>query len=226
MEKSTLPIRCNLCENTHYHLVHREKRTPSRPKSGYTISENHLEKPDQIVRCLTCRLVYAIPKESLQEIVADYVHMTDPDYVQEEAGRRAQARLILSTLLKFKSQGKMLDVGCGPGIFLHEAKKMGFTVQGVDLSVWAKEHAKENFGIDVFQGMLKDAAFPDRSFDVVVMNDVIEHLEDPKSVLEEVGRLLKNDGVLYVSTPDIDSFWSRLLRAKWWGINKYHLFYF
>src|SRR5437868_333535 len=100
MEKSPSSIRCNLCGNTHYHLVHREKKTSSRPSSGYTISENHLEKPDQIVRCMTCHLVYAVPKEPLREIVADYVHMADPDYVQEEAGRRAQARLILHALSK------------------------------------------------------------------------------------------------------------------------------
>ena len=120
----------------------------------------------------------------------------------------------------------MLDIGCGPGLFLHEAKKRGWDVQGVDLSGWARKYAGQNFGIEVFQGTLQDARFPDRSFDVVVMNDVIEHLEDPKSVLREIQRVLKNDGILYISTPDIESFLSRLLSAKWWGINKYHLFYF
>ncbi|MBI3315844.1 MAG: glycosyltransferase, partial [Candidatus Omnitrophica bacterium] len=56
--------------------------------------------------------------------------------------------------------------------------------------------------------------------------DVIEHLKDPKAALKELRRVLKNDGILYLSTPDIESFLSRVLRAKWWGINKFHLFYF
>lgn len=175
---------------------------------------------------MSCQLMYAIPKESTQKLVEDYITMEDPKYVEEETGRRAQAKLILSLIAKHKKQGKMLDIGCGPGLFLDEAKKQGWSVQGVDLSGWAKEHAKKNFGIEVLQGTLHDARFPDRNFDGIVMNDVIEHLEDPKSALKEIWRVLKNDGILYVSTPDIESFLSRLLRAKWWGINKYHLFYF
>ena len=227
MENVSTPTCCNLCGDTRYYLVHHEKKKASKASpGGYAISENHLEKPEKIVRCMRCRLVYAIPREPVERLEEDYVAMDDPDYVREEKGRRQQARIILSKILRQKAMGKMLDVGCGPGLFLDEAKKMGWVVKGVDLSFWAVKHAKANFGIDVFQGTLTMAAFPDKSFDVVIMNDVIEHLTDPKSVLKEVRRIMKNDGAVFVSTPDIDSFWSRLLRARWWGINKYHLFYF
>ncbi len=228
MKKTISSIRCNLCGASKYYLVHLEKkpRPSSNKKQKYSISESQLDKPDKIVRCMSCQLMYAIPKESTQKLVEDYITMEDPKYVEEETGRRAQAKLILSLIAKHKKQGKMLDIGCGPGLFLDEAKKQGWSVQGVDLSGWAKEHAKKNFGIEVLQGTLHDARFPDRNFDGIVMNDVIEHLEDPKSALKEIWRVLKNDGILYVSTPDIESFLSRLLRAKWWGINKYHLFYF
>ena len=225
------PIHCNLCGASQYYLVHQAKKTHSSPavqsqEQRYVISESHLEKPDKIVRCMTCRLVYAIPKEPIRSLVNDYVAMEDPEYVEEESGRRAQAKLILSFIGKHKKNGTMLDIGCGPGLFLDEAKKQEWSVQGVDLSAWAKNYAHKNFGIDVFQGTLNEAHYPDRHFDVVVMNDVIEHLEDPKSTLKEIRRILKNDGILYISTPDIESFLSRILRAKWWGINKYHLFYF
>ncbi len=232
MSKSSKQIKCNLCGGSGYYLVHRQKRSfktkPLSPSgaNSYTISESELEKPDKIVRCMTCGLVYAVPKESTSRLVEDYVEMVDPEYLKEEKGRRAQGRIILSRIHRFKKHGKILDIGCGPGFFLDEAKRQGWEAQGVDLSGWAKNYAKENFNIEVFRGPLAEAVFPDRSFDVIVMNDVIEHLEDPKSALKEIRRVLKNDGVLYISTPDIDSFLSRLLRAKWWGINKYHLFYF
>ena len=228
MKTAHSPIRCNLCGASQYYLVHRKKKQSrsTAQSHGYSISESHLEKPDQIVRCMTCRLVYAIPKEPIKKLVEDYVSMEDPEYVEEEAGRRAQAGRILSLITKYKKQGKMLDIGCGPGLFLDEAKKREWSVQGADLSSWAKEYAHKNFGIDVFRGTLHEAHFPDRHFDVVVMNDVIEHLENPKSALQEIRRILKNDGILYITTPDIESFLSRLLGAKWWGINKYHLFYF
>lgn len=220
--------RCNLCGGARYTLMHRAPKKPRQaaPAETYRISESHLEKPDKVVRCMTCGLVYAISKEPTSDIVADYVDMEDLEYLKEEAGRRAQARIVLSKIRKFKNHGRMLDIGGGPAFFLDEAKRQGWEVQGVDLSRWAKEYSKKNFDIDIFQGALQGATFPDRSFDAVVMNDVIEHLEDPKGALKEIRRILKNDGVLYLSTPDIDSILSRLLRAKWWGINKYHLFYF
>ena len=222
-------IHCRLCGSGRYYLVYRKRKgkTPSEPRAkNYAISESSLEKPSKIVRCMTCGLVYAALDSSLQEIKKDYSDMADEDYVKEEKGRRAQAKSVLSKIAKFKKQGRLLDVGCGPGLFLAQAREQGWEVSGADLSLWAKNYCKENFGIDIFQGTLTEARFPDRSFDVVVMNDVIEHLEDPKVVLSEIRRVLKNDGVVYISTPDIDSFLSRSLGGRWWGINKYHLFYF
>ncbi|MBI4432245.1 MAG: methyltransferase domain-containing protein [Candidatus Omnitrophica bacterium] len=219
-------IRCNLCGSKRVYSVYK-KRVPrlQRRNTPYAISESHLKKPDKIVRCASCGLVYAVPS-SLNEIKMDYAQMVDPDYLEQERGRRAQAGIVLKRIARYKRGGRILDIGCGPGFFLDEAKKKGWDVAGVDLSAWAKSYNRDNFGIEVFQGSLEEAHFPDRSFDVVVMMDVIEHLDDPKAILTEIRRILKNDGVLYVSTPDIQSVLSRLLRAKWWGINKYHLFYF
>ncbi|MCG3176726.1 MAG: Ubiquinone biosynthesis O-methyltransferase [Candidatus Omnitrophica bacterium] len=220
------PVRCSLCEGSRYYLVYEDRRSaPSTAKSGYTISESDLEKPDKVVRCMTCGLVYALPKESAQEIREDYQQMVDEGYLREERGRREQARIILSRF-PLKRDGKLLDVGCGPGFFLDEARKAGWDVRGADLSEWAREHCRDRYGIEVFTGTLEEARYPDRSFDAVVMNDFIEHVTDPRATLREARRILKNDGVLYISTPDIDSLLSRVLGARWWGINKYHLYYF
>lgn len=220
---------CRLCGYPRYYLVHQEKKKTSSgpaPAGGYAISEAHLEKPDKIVRCMSCGFVYAVSKQPVSELISDYERMEDAEYAAEERGRRRQAQIILRFLHQFKSGGRMLDVGCGPAFFLSEAKAQGWRVEGVDLSAWARETATKRFGIEVFKGTLEEAKYPDKTFDVVVMNDLIEHLEDPKACLREVRRILKNDGVLYLSTPDIDSALARLLRARWWGINKYHLSYF
>ncbi len=221
-----LSATCKLCGYPRYVLVHQERKRPSGPKGPYSIAETHLEKPDKIVRCMSCGFVYAIPKEPLSELISDYENMEDTEYIAEERGRRRQAQIILRFIQQFKGSGRLLDIGCGPGFFLSEAKTQGWRAEGVDLSGWAKETAAKRFGIEVFQGTLEKAHYPDKSFDAVVMNDVIEHLEDPKGCLHEVRRILKTDGILYLSTPDIESVLSRLLRARWWGINKYHLSYF
>ena len=222
-------ISCNLCGSPRYFLVYKkalEADGQKKASQGYTISEGDLPKPRKLVRCASCGLVYAFPGASFEQITEDYVDMVDHDYIREERGRREQARIILSRIGRFKSHGKLLDIGCGPGFFLHEARLRGWEVSGIDLSLWAKEYTKEHFGVDIFQGTLEAARFPDRTFDVIVLNDFIEHVTDPKGVLKEIRRVLKNDGVIYLSTPDIESVLSRVLGARWWGINKYHLFYF
>ncbi len=220
---------CNLCGSDRSYFVYKKshaKVSPGPSPAGYTISETHLEKPDTILRCMVCGLVYAVPEVSVAEVNRGYEEMVDPDYVREEKGRTEQARIVLSRIGKFKSRGRLLDVGCGPGFFLAEAKRRGWEVAGADLSAWAKQYCKEHYGIEVARGSLEEAAWPDQSFDVIVMNDVLEHLTDPRKTLREIRRLLKNDGIVYISTPDINSFFSRVLGARWWGINKYHLFYF
>src|SRR3989338_2640527 len=198
---------CNLCGGSRYYLVYRQRRSKKSEEispKNYTISEMNPEKPDKIVQCMGCGLVYAIlSKESFDDIKRNYADMQDDEYVREEKGRRAQARIVLSKILKFKKTGRLLDVGCGPGLFLDEAKRQGWEVAGVDFSSWAKTYAKEKFGIEIFQGPLEEAQFTGRSFDVIVMNDVIEHLEDPQLALKEIRRVLKNDGIVYISTPEI-----------------------
>ncbi len=219
---------CNLCGTQRYYLVYRDEKSHKKVPgtSSYAISEGNLAKPKKIVRCVTCGLVYVPPSDSFFQIKKDYEDMVDEDYLKEEKGRRAQSAHILSKLKKSKKDGQLLDIGCGPGFFLDEAKRLGWQVSGVDLSLWAKEYAKKQFGIEVRKGTLVEANFSGQQFDVVIMNDVIEHLENPSEVLTEIRRILKHDGILYLSTPDINSFWSHLLGARWWGINKYHLFYF
>ena len=221
-------VRCMLCGAARYALVYHKPKlsAAARRSSSYSIAETHLDKPDKIVRCLTCGLIYAFHDCPLDEITKDYELMVDQAYLEEDRGRREQARRVLAQIARHKRPpGRLLDLGCGPGLFLDEARKAGWEVSGLDVSPWARDYAQSHFGIEV---SLKKAAeaYPERSFDVITLNDVIEHLADPKTELKEIRWLLKNDGVLYVSTPDIDSVLSRVLRARWWGINKYHLYYF
>ena len=97
---------------------------------------------------------------------------------------------------------------------------------GVELSRWATRIARQKFNLNIFEGSLEQAGFSDESFDAVVMLDSIEHLTHPRETLEQIRKILKPDGILCISTPDIESWMSKILRAKWWGIKFSHLFYF
>jgi len=155
-----------------------------------------------------------------------YANMVDKDYIKEERGRREACIKILERIEKHKKTGNLLEIGCANGFLLDEARRRNWKVYGVEISKWAAGYAREKLNLNVIEGHLENIAFPDKFFDAIVMLDVLEHLPDPKCILLETGRILKNDGILYISIPNISSAMSRVLGAKWWGINKFHLFYF
>jgi 2-polyprenyl-3-methyl-5-hydroxy-6-metoxy-1,4-benzoquinol methylase len=227
MSEGIQKIICNSCGSSRYFLVHSQPKKPSNDSllsdsnKSYRISEEEIEKPEKIVRCSECGLCFAVQnKQLIKDIGSDYLNMVDDEYTKEEKGRREQSRIILSRIEKYKKTGRLLDIGCGVGLFLDEAKRNGFDVEGVELSKWARDYAKERFNIKALYKTFDDARFQNKCFDVIVMLDVIEHLEDPKTMLNEIWRILKNDGVLYISTPDIESVLSRMLGGKWCLISR------
>lgn len=218
--------KCNLCGADRCQVVFDSGATEGFEDFAYTITDDRVFPAPRMVRCASCGLVYASPGIKSQALYAKYRDMCDETYLSEEKGRRMSARIILGRIMKFKSGGRLLDIGCATGLFLDEARQAGWQTAGVELSRWAAGVAREKFKLAVFEGLLEEAKYPARHFDAVVMMDVIEHLPDPRGALMEIGRILKPDGILCVSTPDIGSFVSRLLKAKWWGVRLAHIFYF
>ena len=128
-------------------------------------------------------------------------------------------------IFKFIKEGKLLDVGCSTGIFLEVAKEKGLDVYGIELSKWSYKKSKIITG-NVYNKELEKCMFKNNFFDIVTMWDVLEHLTDPNIELKEIHRILKKDGNLIITTPNINSFFSRLTKRNWWAIMRMHLFYF
>ena len=102
--------------------------------------------------------------------------------------------------------GRILDIGCGLG-FLLSGLKSEHEKYGVEVSKFASEHAGQ-WG-KIFTGTLEEAEFEDEYFDAIVIHHVIEHLEDPISVIIEIKRILKSGGILLLGTADFDSACAR-----------------
>lgn len=117
--------------------------------------------------------------------------------------------------------GKLLDVGCGNGIFLHRMHNLDWSVTGIDFDAKAIEYAKKMHGGDLtfINTDLSSARFADNSFDAVTMSHVIEHVPDPVGTLIEIRRILKSGGRLVVTTPNIQSFGHGKFRDCWWGLD-------
>lgn len=220
---------CNYCGSSNLRaILHLNSPGDSdKPVLEYKISRDSLSLGNsRIVKCRDCGFVYLDPKPEAKLLLELYSKMQDNLYLSEEEGRRRSARVFLTKISRFKSKGKLLDVGSSAGILLDEAKKLGWEVYGVELSSWAVQHAKEKFNLEIFLGELKEARFPDDYFDIVIMEDSIEHFSDPTSYLIEAKRILRPDGLICISTPDIGSILSKIIGKSWWGIKQSHLIYF
>ena len=112
---------------------------------------------------------------------------------------------------------RLLDVGCGSGEFLLRMRERGWDVLGVEPDPVAAAAARRG-GLDVRDGMLDDAAFPDESFDAIVLSHVIEHVHDPIALLRECGRVLRPGGTLVLMTPNLESVGHRRFGADWRGL--------
>lgn len=152
-----------------------------------------------------------------------YTGSVDAEYMKEERGRTKTANRILDAIEKHVSPGRLLDVGCYTGIFLAAARARGWQGQGVELSTWAVKTAREHYQLEVVQGTLGAAHFPRAQFDLITLIDVIEHLSDPCAVLAEANALIARGGYVYVSTPNVDSKFARVMGRRWWSYRLEHV---
>lgn len=111
-------------------------------------------------------------------------------------------------------QGNHLDVGCGAGQFLEISRSLGMSPYGVEPNLAASQAAQAK-GLNVLCGTLEDGRFPDRYFDLITMNHVFEHVNDPRATLIEACRILRLGGTLIITTPNAKSL-IRLLFGKYW----------
>ncbi len=122
--------------------------------------------------------------------------------------------------------GKLLDLGCGEGHFLKYASSHEWDVSGIDLKVENTEFAKKILEIRNIQcTSLGQALLPEKTFDVVTLYDLIEHLAHPFSELKKIHKLLRPGGLVVISTPNVKN--SFFMKELWTGyITKGHIYFF
>jgi SAM-dependent methyltransferase len=185
-----------------------------------------------VLRCATCDVEFLDPQPDDATLAAiyteDYFFARDGEEDRERHARlkAASARRTLDLLPPPAAGTRLLDVGCGTGDFLIEARARGYVVSGVEFSPSSAATAAARVDGTVVQGDLFSANFPTASFDVIANSDVIEHVRDPLAFAREMRRVLAPGGRAIVSTPATDSWSARLLGTRWMEYKVEHLFYF
>lgn len=160
-----------------------------------------------IVMCKNCGLIYVNPRLTKKELINFYLCKSNKNTSYEDIDGEKKHIQKFKNRLKliekfFDTPGKILDIGCSTGLFLKMARDVGWEVYGNDIDENKIRYARNRYGLNVRCGELIDLRFPGKCFDVVTLFDSIEHLTDPLSILKEISRLLKKNGILVITTPN------------------------
>lgn len=128
---------------------------------------------------------------------------------RDVAPYRQRADHIVQLIRQLLAQGRVVDLGCGDGLFTHLFAQGGLEAIGLDSEASGIKQARERTADEsypgsrpIFEVASGDALpLPDRSVHLVTMLDVIEHLDNPVAVLREAHRVLTNGGGLFITTP-------------------------
>lgn len=136
------------------------------------------------------------------------------DYLAAEPVLRREFARTVAFIRQWCDGGRLLEIGCAYGFFLHEAKKY-FDVSGIELAADAAIYCQRS-GLSVSQGAADEATLQrDEKVDVIVMLDVIEHLPDPCGTLVLLSRHLNPGGIIVITTGDFGSVAAWLCGRYW-----------
>jgi len=190
-ESEVMDVLCPLCQKSQHKKLYKERGALG------------------IVWCSGCGLIYVNPrlknpeevywgdaekyfKEARLIFEGKAPHHRDPNYMED-----------LKLIYRHKPAGNFLDVGTNMGFFLRNAKRWkGWNLFGVEPSPSLSDMARKYFGLNIKTAFLEGAGFENDFFDVVTLTDVFEHITNPQKFLNEIRRILKPDGILFIKVPN------------------------
>lgn len=196
-------------------------------------TEPRFTKEDlSVVRCRRCHLSYVNPRltpKALSRLYnADVIspHSYYKQTLRSDQKTFAKRLTVLHNLLGDRKKVRILDIGCNIGTLLFEAEKRGWECHGIDINAQVKSFFT-NSKVELRIGDVVKTSYPTNYFDLIIMNDLIEHIPEPHKLLKKVHTLLKEDGLLFMVTPDGGSFMARVLGKHWFHLKpREHLYYF
>lgn len=224
---SLIAVPCGVCGAQDFDLRYHGDIDPSLDPARYFGSSRESAAYPDIVRCKSCGLVMACPRDDEQTLARAYRQMSDEVYEEEDFNRSFAAlehqRLLVS---QRAPPGRLLDLGCATGFFAEKAQAAGYDVTGVDASEWSIALARRRCPLARFEASTFDSLSFEAEFDVITLWDVLEHVHSPRDLVTRLAGWLKPGGLLLMSMPNSASWTARLMGPRWVLLLREHLWYF
>lgn len=180
------------------------------PSCNYSKSSLLLKKDGfSIVKCNKCNLIYVNPILDSEKYLKAYQSKTYQNIVKSLGEKSHIYRVkrfgeertnYLKNFLKNKKKINLLDIGCSTGFFIEAAKKEGWNCEGLELNPSAVNFGLKR-GLRIFQSTLENFKTK-KKYDIITLFDVLEHLSNPRQMINQTKKLLKKNGLLYVYVPN------------------------
>lgn len=159
-----------------------------------------------IVRCRNCGFVYINPMLLNNNGLKGYENASEYQSSGEGIAPELIFKNTVNLIEKYSQKGKIIDIGCGKGEFLSVAEKRGWQAYGVEPSHDLADYALKKYNLkNIVVNKIDTIDFPDSFFDAATLNMALEHIDNPRLIIQEINRVLKNNGVLLIEVPNMDS---------------------
>lgn len=215
----TEQVSCIICGENESKLLFRSK------------SFMHSDESFTLVQCVKCGLVFLNPRPTIDEIGKYYenYHLhVDISNLSRIAKQIFLVETIGHTRYETKTENnKLLEIGFGDGLFLEYMKNKKWDVYGIEIEEPCVKRLKKVGIENVYTGNIFSVSFDDKTFDLVRMNQALEHMHDPLKVLIEVKRILKEDGKLIIAVPNFSGACHRMFKQYAYSLHvPFHLYFF
>jgi len=234
LEKNNI-LGVKLFRNTNKFIIYKHK---NKSHKGNILTTYNKFK---ILDCSVCKFIHCVPIPDEQELNLFYKNKfykqkrkTNYFLIQKKQQKWLN-KIFLERLIKFEKilgkTGSVLDIGCGPGFFLKYAKKRGWDVFGIDSADRAVDYAKKKLKLkNISNNNYQDLAILKNLYDVVYLNGVLEHIDDPLRLIKICKNLLKKKGLLFLSVANDFNLFQFLsmknISQPWWILPPEHINYF
>jgi len=165
-----------------------------------------------LAKCNYCSFVFSHKIPSEFELINHYKNYPLINEISPITVKRYNE--LLDKFEKFRKNNTILDVGCGDGFFLDEAKKRNWNVYGTEYREEAVQKCSAK-GISMKQGKLSSLNYQPEFFDLITSFEVIEHINNPSEEISAFNKILRMRGGVYLTTPNFNSLSRQILGNKW-----------
>lgn len=214
---------CPICDNTEF--IH------------FSLIKDHfLSKEDfKLSQCKSCGFVFTNPRPQANDLAKYYL---SEDYFSHSKKKKGIITVLYEAVKKYslgkkfhlinhhKKPGDILDIGCGTGEFLYYMKNKGWKTLGIEPAEKPRNFAIENYQLDIKPEEEIKQIVP-KTFDLITMWHVLEHIPDLNQRIEQIYSILKDDGILIIAIPNYLSLDALYYKNFWAGFDvPRHLYHF